>query len=58
MWGARDAAMAHQSEKGIPTWLTIDLLLTLVSLVIIGSGPGLLPSLANRPECSLVLAWS
>jgi hypothetical protein len=30
--------MPQQSEKRIPTWLTIDLLMILVSLVIIGVG--------------------
>ena len=35
--------MAHQSEKRIPTWLTIDLLVILVSLVIIGVGAWIAP---------------
>ena len=45
--------MPQQSEKRIPTWLTIDLLTILVSFVIIEVSIWIAPQPANRPECIL-----
>jgi hypothetical protein len=43
MPAAEGHAMPQQSEKRIPTWLTIDLLVIVVSLVIIGIGMWIAP---------------
>ena len=43
MRAAEGPAMAQQPAKRIPTWLTIDLLVIVVSLVIIGIGIWIAP---------------
>ena len=43
MPGAEGHAMPQQRTKRIPTWLTIDLLVIVVSLVIIGIGMWIAP---------------